>query len=90
MLPSGDWRRCVRTMKKASRDRGRGMCGRPAPPEKPVALADAIMGTLEQSEAARRRALAGREHVLEGHSAVRLVREVDELYRELLAAKKAA
>ena len=43
-----------------------------------------------QSEAARRRALAGREHVFERHSSAWLVRDVDELYRELLAAKKAA
>ena len=33
---------------------------------------------------------AGREHVLERHSAARLVRDMDALYRELLAAKKAA
>ena len=38
----------------------------------------------------RRRALAGREYVLKRHSAARLVRDVDALYRELLAAKKAA
>ena len=43
-----------------------------------------------ESEAARRRALAGREHVLARHSADRLVRDVDALYRELRAAKKAA
>ena len=60
------------------------------PPKEPQALADAIVETLEQSEAARRRALAGREYVLERHSAARLVRDVDALYRELLAAKKAA
>ena len=53
-----------------------GLCGRMTP---------------EQSEAARRRALAGREHVLEratrrpGSSVT-----LDGLYRELLAAKKAA
>ena len=54
------------------------------------ALAEAILETLDKSEAARRRAQAGREHVLERHSAARLIRDVDELYRELLAAKKAA
>jgi hypothetical protein len=53
-------------------------------------LAEAIVETLEQSEAARRRALAGREYVLKRHSVARLVRDVDALYRELLAAKKAA
>ena len=46
--------------------------------------------TLDQSEAAHRRALAGREHVLALHSADRLVRDVDALYRELRAARKAA
>ena len=46
--------------------------------------------TVDQSEAARARALAGREHVLARHSADRLVRDVDALYRELCAAKKAA
>jgi hypothetical protein len=45
---------------------------------------------LDQSEAARLRALAGREHVLALHSADRLVRDVDALYRELRAARKAA
>jgi glycosyltransferase involved in cell wall biosynthesis len=67
-----------------------GRHGRLVPPGEPAALADGIVETLEQSEAARCRALAGREHVLERHSAARLVRDVDELYREMLAAKKAA
>jgi glycosyltransferase involved in cell wall biosynthesis len=67
-----------------------GAHGRLVPPQDPEALADAIVETLEQSEAARRRALAGREYVLERHSAARLVRDVDALYRELLATKKAA
>ncbi len=67
-----------------------GAHGRLVPPGEPEALADAIVETLEQSEAARRRAQAGREYVLERHSAARLVRDVDALYRELLAAKKAA
>jgi glycosyltransferase involved in cell wall biosynthesis len=67
-----------------------GAHGRLVPPGDPEALADAIVETLEQSEVARRRALAGREHVLERHSAARLIRDVDELYRELRAAKKAA
>ncbi len=67
-----------------------GAHGRLVPPGEPAALANAIEETLEQSEAARLRAQAGREHVLERHSAARLIRDVDELYRELLAAKKAA
>jgi len=36
-----------------------------------------------ESEAARGRALAGREHVLAHHGVDRLVRDVDALYREL-------
>ncbi len=67
-----------------------GAHGRLVPPGDPGALAEAIVETLEQSEAARRRAQAGREYVLRRHSAARLVRDVDALYRELLAAKKAA
>jgi glycosyltransferase involved in cell wall biosynthesis len=47
------------------------------------ALARAILETLEGSEAVRRRARAGREHVLARHSSERLVRDVDALYREL-------
>jgi len=64
--------------------------GRLVPPAEPVALARAVLETLDQSEAARARALAGREHVLARHCADRLVRDVDALYRELRAAKKAA
>jgi glycosyltransferase involved in cell wall biosynthesis len=67
-----------------------GAHGRLVPPADPGALAEAIVKTLEESEAARRRALAGREYVLRRHSAARLVRDVDALYRELVAAKKAA
>jgi hypothetical protein len=50
----------------------------------------ASVETFDQSEASRARALAGREYVLAHHSADRLVRDVDALYRELRAAKKAA
>jgi len=69
---------------------GEGERGRLVPPGEPVALARAILETLDGSEAARRRALAGREYVLARHSADRLVHDVDALYRELRAAKKAA
>jgi len=69
---------------------GDGERGRLVPPGDPAALARAVLETLDQSEAARRRAQAGREHVLARHSADRLVRDVDALYRELRAAKKAA
>jgi glycosyltransferase involved in cell wall biosynthesis len=69
---------------------GEGARGQLVPPGAPEALARAVLETLDQSEAARRRALAGREHVLSRHSSDRLVRDVDALYRELRAAKKAA
>lgn len=69
---------------------GEGERGRLVPPGEPEALAEAVLETLAGSEAARRRALAGREHVLARHSSDRLVRDVDALYRELRAAKKAA
>jgi len=64
--------------------------GRLVPAGSPEALAAAILETLDQSEAARRRALAGRDHVVARHSVARLVRDVDDLYRELLVGKKAA
>jgi glycosyltransferase involved in cell wall biosynthesis len=69
---------------------GEGERGRLVPPAEPLALARAVLETLEESEAARRRAQAGREHVLARHSSDRLVRDVDALYRELRATKKAA
>jgi glycosyltransferase involved in cell wall biosynthesis len=69
---------------------GEGERGRLVPPAEPEALARAVLETLEESEAARRRAQAGREHVLARHSSERLLRDVDALYRELRAAKKAA
>jgi glycosyltransferase involved in cell wall biosynthesis len=67
-----------------------GERGTLVPPGEPATLAQAILETLDQSEAARARALAGREHVLARHSVDRLVRDVDALYRELRTAKKAA
>ena len=69
---------------------GGGERGRLVPAGEPKALAEAVLETLTGSEAARRRALAGRVHVLAHHSADRLVRDVDALYRELRAARKAA
>jgi glycosyltransferase involved in cell wall biosynthesis len=69
---------------------GEGERGRLVLPGEPEALARAVLETLEESEAAHRRAQAGREHVLKRHSLDRLVRDVDALYRELRAAKKAA
>jgi glycosyltransferase involved in cell wall biosynthesis len=69
---------------------GDGARGRLVPPASPEALARAVLETLDESDAARQRAMAGREHVLERHSSDRLVRDVDALYRELRAAGKAA
>jgi glycosyltransferase involved in cell wall biosynthesis len=69
---------------------GEGERGRLVPPGDPESLARAVLEALEGSEAARRRAQAGREYVLARHSSDRLVRDVDALYRDLRAAKKAA
>ncbi len=69
---------------------GEGERGRLVPPGDPSSLARAVLETLEGSEAARCRAQAGREYVLRRHSSDRLVRDVDALYRDLRAAKKAA
>jgi glycosyltransferase involved in cell wall biosynthesis len=57
--------------------------GRLVAPQDAGALAQGIIETLEEAEASRRRALAGRDYVIAGHSADRLVRDVDALYREL-------
>jgi glycosyltransferase involved in cell wall biosynthesis len=69
---------------------GEGERGRLVPPGDPESLARAVLETLEGSEAARRRAQAGREYVLKRHSSDRLVRDVDALYRDLRATTKAA
>jgi glycosyltransferase involved in cell wall biosynthesis len=68
---------------------GRGERGRLVPPGEPAALAQAVLETLTGSEAVRRRALAGREHVLSQHSSERLFRDMDGLYRELRSPKAA-
>jgi len=68
---------------------GRDERGLLVPPGEPLALAQAVLATLEQSDAARRRALAGREHVMSQHSSERLIRDVDALYRELRIQKAA-
>jgi glycosyltransferase involved in cell wall biosynthesis len=60
------------------------------PPSDPEALARAILETLDNEEEAANRARAGRLYVLENHSSARLVRDIDALYRELLAAKEVA
>jgi len=62
---------------------GRDERGLLVPPGEPERLAAAVVDALEGSEAARRRALAGREHVLAQHSSERLFLDMDALYREL-------
>jgi glycosyltransferase involved in cell wall biosynthesis len=64
---------------------GRGARGRLVPAGEPEALARAILETLERPEPARLRACEGREHVMATHSSERLIRDMDALYRELLA-----
>ncbi len=64
--------------------------GRLVPPNDPELLARAVLETLADTEGARRRALAGRAHVLARHSYARLLADMDALYRELLAAKEVA
>ena len=59
------------------------------PPGEPEALAAAVVNVLEGSEAARRRAQAGREHVLKQHSSERLFHDMDALYRELRVPRAA-
>ena len=54
------------------------------PPADPAALAAAIVEVLQSPEPARARAVCGRAYVLRQHSAERLVRDVDDLYRQLL------
>jgi glycosyltransferase involved in cell wall biosynthesis len=69
---------------------GDGTRGLLVAPGDPEALAAAILETLGDPEAARRRARAGQAHVLQQHSVARLISDIDALYRELLAGKKAA
>lgn len=56
----------------------------------PEALASAILDCLANPTAAAERARSGQQHVLARHSVTRLLGDVDGLYRELLAARKAA
>lgn len=68
---------------------GRDERGLLAPPGEPAALARAVLETLAGSDAARRRAQAGREYVMSRHSSERLIADVDALYRELRLRKAA-
>jgi glycosyltransferase involved in cell wall biosynthesis len=66
----------------------RGAFGTLVPAGDAGALADAIEAALANPEAARARARAGRAHVLAHHGVPRLLRDVDALYRELLAGRR--
>jgi glycosyltransferase involved in cell wall biosynthesis len=68
---------------------GRDERGLLVPPGEPEALAAAVVAVLEGSEASRRRAQAGREHVLAQHSSERLFHDMDALYRELRVSRAA-
>jgi glycosyltransferase involved in cell wall biosynthesis len=67
-----------------------GELGRLVPAGDDEAVARAILEVLGDLEGAKARAEAGRDHVLRGHAAERLIADVDALYRELLAEKSAA
>jgi glycosyltransferase involved in cell wall biosynthesis len=69
---------------------GDGARGLLVPPGDASALAAAVLATLREPEAARRRALDGRAYVLSRHSASRLIADMDALYRELLASRSKA
>ncbi|HVR71130.1 MAG TPA: glycosyltransferase [Vicinamibacteria bacterium] len=62
----------------------RGEHGLLVPPGDAEALAAAIAGVLRSPESARARTARGRAYVLRQHTAERLVRDVDALYRQLL------
>jgi glycosyltransferase involved in cell wall biosynthesis len=66
----------------------RGAFGTLVPAGDAGALADAIDAVLANPEAARARARAGRAHVLAHHGVPRLLRDLDALYRELLAGRR--
>jgi glycosyltransferase involved in cell wall biosynthesis len=61
-----------------------GEYGALVPAADPAALAAAIAAIVRAPAAARARASGGRDYVLRHHSADRLVRDVDALYRQLL------
>jgi glycosyltransferase involved in cell wall biosynthesis len=61
-----------------------GEYGTLVPAADPAALANAIAAVLLSPAPARARASGGRDYVLRHHSADRLVRDVDTLYRQLL------
>jgi glycosyltransferase involved in cell wall biosynthesis len=64
-----------------------GATGLLVPPQNSEALADAILRLLREPDLARKIAKDSQQYVLENFSFARLVREVDEMYTELLQAK---
>jgi glycosyltransferase involved in cell wall biosynthesis len=69
---------------------GHGLRGLLVPPSDPEALAVAILEILNAPDVAGRRAEAGRAYVLAQHGVGRLLDDIDSLYRELIARKRAA
>ena len=69
---------------------GNGAFGRLVPAADPQALAEAILETLADPGAAKALALAGQRHVLGHYSVDRLLGDMDELYRGLLAQRERA
>ena len=63
---------------------GDGERGLLVPAGDPAALAKAIVETLDRHEESARRVRSARDYVLAHHSVERLLRDIDELYRELL------
>jgi glycosyltransferase involved in cell wall biosynthesis len=61
-----------------------GVTGLLVPPEDSAALSDALLALLRDPELARRMAQSGQQFTIRNFSFERLVREVDELYSELL------
>jgi glycosyltransferase involved in cell wall biosynthesis len=60
-----------------------GVCGRLVPPERPDALADALLGILRSPDRGREMGQAGRARVLEHFTVDRMVDETLAVYREL-------
>lgn len=67
---------------------GRGAFGTLVAAGDAPALAGAIEALLDDPQGAGARARAGRAHVLAEHGVARLLRDLDHLYRELLAARR--
>jgi len=64
-----------------------GVTGRLVPPGNPTALAEALLALFDEPELTRQMAERARRQVLERHQASRLIADIDQLYRELLATR---